>query len=563
MITGTVTAQDGSALQDVSITATNPGGTTVEFGPSVTASDGSYQLSVDPGVYDIHFMPPSGSGLGPFQSNSLNVTGNQVLNVQLVSAPPPPPTTHTFSGTVDNASGNPVAGATVVITATDGSGNTGRSSTDASGNFSITVPVGTYCVSTLIAGNYKATGCAGSFDLTSADVTQNLRAFDLRNVSLVVQDSNGNPIGGYFATYGGNFSAAVIPGDTTASLSGSVVPVQNQQQGVFFGIGTPPPVPVGSQIQICASTGNISTNNPPVKALGCASATITADTTIVLIAQSQPPPGDTTPPVVTGTPDRTPNVNGWYNAPVTITWSASDPDSPVTAPPPTMLTTDGTGQMATSGQVCDTSGNCATGTYGPVNIDTTPPVLTIQGVTDGATYTLGTPLNPTCSASDTLSGLAGPCTVTVTGGNPDGTGSFTATATAADNAGNMTTTTAHYTVAYQFSGFTAPVSNPPTVNTGKAGKTYPVKWQLTNANGQYISALTAVTSLTYKPTSCASFTGDPTDALPAFTTGGTSLRYDSTANQYIYNWATPGPGCYTLFLELDSGQALPAYFHLS
>jgi len=115
---------------------------------------------------------------------------------------------------------------------------------------------------------------------------------------------------------------------------------------------------------------------------------------------------------------------------------------------------------------------------------------------------------------------------------------------------------------YTFIGFQSPVNNPPQVNTGKGGKTYPVKFQVKDANGAYVTSLSVVKSITATSTNC-----DPTDtpdALEVTATGGTALRYDATANQFVFNWQTPKRvGCYTLTFTLDNDDTYSADFRLS
>ena len=118
------------------------------------------------------------------------------------------------------------------------------------------------------------------------------------------------------------------------------------------------------------------------------------------------------------------------------------------------------------------------------------------------------------------------------------------TATAKDGAGNTATKTgASYTVqAWTTKGFFQPVDMGGTPNSAKAGSTIPVKFELFGATE--LTDVTAVQSIKYRSISCSSLSGaaDEIEALAA-ATGGTALRYDATAGQYVYNWKTPAAGC--------------------
>jgi predicted extracellular nuclease len=187
--------------------------------------------------------------------------------------------------------------------------------------------------------------------------------------------------------------------------------------------------------------------------------------------------------------------------------------------------------------------------YFAVPVDNVPPVVTVTGVTEGSTYLLGLVPAAGCSTTDALSGVATEATLSITGGDANGVGQFTATCSGAlDKVGNAADpVSVHYIVAYSFSGFAPPLGSGITTKGG----TIPVKFQLRDGNGNLITSTSAISGIDFAPTAgCAQTT--TADWSKTIATGGTSLRFDSTASQFVYNWNVKGlSGCYLVRVTTD------------
>ena len=270
-------------------------------------------------------------------------------------------------------------------------------------------------------------------------------------------------------------------------------------------------------------------------------------------------PPDTMAPVVVGTPDRAPNAAGWYAAPVTITWSATDDyDGVLTPPSPVTVSSQGAQQLVQSGQVCDRAGNCSSGSTS-ISLDSVAPAVSVIGVSEGSKYVIGAAPTPTCSATDSGSGLNAPCSLTIVGGNSNGVGSFTATASATDVAGNSTTVVVHYKVIYGWQGFSQPINDTAhqvgsTVSVFKAGSTIPAQFTLTNAAGQAVQPLTAPVWITPAQGVATSLPVDESVYSDAPDSGS---FYRQAGSQWKYNWKSSSSqsGFYwRIGVRLDDGE---------
>lgn len=105
---------------------------------------------------------------------------------------------------------------------------------------------------------------------------------------------------------------------------------------------------------------------------------------------------------------------------------------------------------------------------------------------------------------------------------------------------------------YTFTGFSAPVDHAPTVNLAKAGSSIPLKFRVTDVNGDGVTGLTSppvVVSSEGGP--CGGAVGDEIEQYA----GGSGLQ-DLGNGYYQYNWKTPKSykgHCRTVMISLGDG----------
>jgi MBG domain-containing protein len=121
------------------------------------------------------------------------------------------------------------------------------------------------------------------------------------------------------------------------------------------------------------------------------------------------------------------------------------------------------------------------------------------------------------------------------------------------------------TVTYRWSGFGQPINDPAAGSTVmsvfKAGSTISVKFQLKDANGVIVQAGSAPTFSVTAPQPCSDGAVDETASTVTADTG-TSYRWDSTAQQYIYNDKTTSAlsgMCQYIQATLDDGTTQSVY----
>jgi HYR domain len=280
---------------------------------------------------------------------------------------------------------------------------------------------------------------------------------------------------------------------------------------------------------------------------------------------------DTTPPTLHLPANITEEATGPSGAAVTFSVSASDVvDGSVgvtcTHASGSTFALDTTTTVSCTAS--DAHGNTASGSFDITVVDTTAPALNLPAnITTQATGNSQAVVTYSASATDLVDGSV-PVSCSAASGSSFPAGTTTVTCSATDAHGNTKNGSFTVSVVYGWAGFFQPVDNTDAtgkyiLNVAKAGSTIPVKFSLAGDQGLNIFA-------TGYPKVSATFScsADPsTDPIEEYSTATVSgLKYDPTANQYIYNWKTDkgwAGGCRSLLVKLADGSTHRADFNFT
>lgn len=185
------------------------------------------------------------------------------------------------------------------------------------------------------------------------------------------------------------------------------------------------------------------------------------------------------------------------------------------------------------------------------------------GLTPMGSVSVSDTTGATCSM--TLSGGKGSCSITP---KTVGTDTITATYLGDGNYNGSSGSVAQQKVLYKFTGFYTPLAPAGTYSGSfNFGKALPIKWTLTDNNGNLITSLSSLSAVQaffngaqvngtcpINPSGSSELLYSPTKGA----TGNSTFRYSS--GQFILNWDTAtadslGKGCFTLVLQLNDGSS--------
>jgi hypothetical protein len=235
---------------------------------------------------------------------------------------------------------------------------------------------------------------------------------------------------------------------------------------------------------------------------------------------------DATAPGVGVASDRGPDVNGWYNHPLTITWSGSDATSGTASCSSLVYSGPDTGSAAPGGSCIDKAGNSsATLTFPFKYDDAAPSVTPAADRSPDANGWYNHSVAISWGGSDPVSGVAS-CTAPIDYSGPD-SGSASVSGSCSDKAGNSAGSAFSFKYDDTAPAVTAAAGRGPDVN-GWYNHALTITWSASDGTAG-IASCTAPLAYSGPDTGGTGVSGSCADKAGNSAAAGFSFKYDSTA----------------------------------